>query len=271
MAELLGKVNQEFKSILIKESTIIADLDIASIEAIDFTPSHTLEEDEWFKLPHFSESRFFIDECRTTHSNASLSRLGNNEYKKIGALAIIQDGQTHFQRITPSLFVARKTFLDCSGAPQIVEHRKQIEIKSVSDAVYIPSTDILYFRSIAKIKFIFPGIEELYRKATQDEVDAFVANDFIQLDGIDANKIGDMNRKRIADIGMRYSGLPNNKKKALISYARGKAGVELNNEKFIIKTETDLKKVMYAMDQRYYFADIYDENRIAGSIRVISN
>lgn len=32
-----------------------------------------------------------------------------------------------------------------------------------------------------------------------------------------------------------------------------------------------LKNVLYAMDQRYYYADIYDENRVASSVRIVNN
>lgn len=38
---------------------------------------------------------------------------------------------------------------------------------------------------------------------------------------------------------------------------------------FIVNTETDLKNLLYAMDQRYYYADIYEESRVAHFVRVI--
>ncbi|HLS11243.1 MAG TPA: hypothetical protein VK050_03685 [Flavobacteriaceae bacterium] len=271
MSELIGKINAEFKYILNQQVNIIEDFDVATIESIDFTPSHKLDEDEWFKLSNFSQNDFYINVCNSTYSTASINQIDNNDYREISAIGIFQNGQKHFQRITPSLFVNRKTILDYSGAPQIVEHRKQIEIKNESDAVYIASNDTLYFKTIGKLKQIFPGIEELHREATQEEVDTFVDNDFIKLDGIEALSIGVLNRKRIADIGLKYSNLSDSKKNALIAYAKEKAGVEIEDDSFIIKSETDLKNVLYAMDQRYYYADIYEENRVASSVRVVSN
>lgn len=271
MSELIGKVQGEYKNILNQTANIIADLDIAAIEAVNFTPSHKLDEDEWFRLPNFTQKDFYIDECKEEYSTASLNQIANNEYKKIAAIAIIQNGQKHFQRITPSLFVARKTILDYSGAPQIVEHRNQIEIRSESDAVYLAASDTLYFKTIGKLKLIFPGIEELHREATQEEVNAFINNDFIALDGVQATSIGALNRKRIADIGEKYNGLTPEKKTLLITYAKQKAGVEIENDAFKVQSETDLKNVLYAMDQRYYYADIYEENRVANSVRVVTN
>src|SRR5690625_359735 len=141
MSELIGKINAEFKYILNQQVNIIEDFDVATIESIDFTPSHKLDEDEWFKLSNFSQNDFYINVCNSTYSTASINQIDNNDYREISAIGIFQNGQKHFQRITPSLFVNRKTILDYSGAPQIVEHRKQIEIKNESDAVYIASND----------------------------------------------------------------------------------------------------------------------------------
>lgn len=269
MSELIGKVKEEYKNILRQDDDIIERFDISTIEAIDFTPSHKLNEDEWFRLTNFSEKEFFIDQCLTDYSTASLNQIANDDYRNISAICIIQNDQKHFQRITPALFVSLKTILDYSGEPKIVKYRNQIEIRKESDAIYIPETDTFYFKTIGKLKLIFPGVEVLHREATQVEVDAFVENDFISLDGVTSVSIGTLNRKRIADIGAKYNKLSDEKKNLLISYAKEKAGVDIQDDSFLVKSETDLKKLLYAMDQRYYYADIYEENRIASSVRVI--
>ncbi|MEE9372398.1 MAG: hypothetical protein V3V00_05020 [Saprospiraceae bacterium] len=78
------------------------------------------------------------------------------------------------------------------------------------------------------------------------------------------------NRKRIADFGVKYNSLSATKKSLLITYAKEKAGVELDGDSFVINSETDFKNVLYAMDQRYYYADIYEENRVANSVRIVN-
>jgi len=269
MSEIIAKVKSEYKNVLNQQANILETFDVAAIEAIDFTPSHKLDENEWFKIANFSEKDYFIDQCKPDFSTASLNQIGNNDYTDISAIAVFQNGQKQFQRITPSLFVNQKTILDYSGEPKIVEHRKQIEIRKESDAVYLSDSDILYFKTIAKLKVIFPGIEVLHREATQDEVDAFIENDFITLSAITNTSIGEQNRKRIADIGAKYNGLSQAKKNKLIICAKEKAGVEIDGDSFVIKSETELKKVLYAMDQRYYYADIYEENRVASSVRIV--
>ena len=59
------------------------------------------------------------------------------------------------------------------------------------------------------------------------------------------------------------------KQQKMIDYAKDKTGINFGNGTFKISSETDLKNLLYAMDQRYYYADIYEENRVANSVRVV--
>ena len=267
---LIGKVKSGYRKILSQENKIIDQLDIDNVNAVKFDPSYKLEDDEWFYIAEFSKKDFFVDLCKNYFSAASLSQIDNNEYDEIQCIIIFQDGQKHFQRITPSCFVNRKTILDYSGQPKIVEHRKQLEVKLESDAIFITAEDTLYFKQIARIKTIFLGIEELVREATQTEVDNFLSHGKIKLqERYDARSVGSHNRKRIADIGNKYLSLPPEKQQELVDYAKDKTGINFENGTFKIGSETDLKNLLYAMDQRYYRAEIYEENRVANSVRII--
>lgn len=267
MNELIGKVKSEYKNILSQNDKILGSIDFSKVETIDFNPSHNLENDEWFKINDFSKQTFFIEQCKNEYSTASLNQINNNEYELLSCLCIFQDNEKYFQRITKSLYVNKKTLLDYSGQPKIVEHKKQIEIKMESDAIYNITNDTLYFKILGKIKSIFPGIEELHREATQEEVDEFLAHKFIKLCDYETKTVGTQNRKRIADIGAKYENLSPAKQIKLIKYAKKKSGLKLDEDAFEVKSEVDLKKLLYAIDQRYYYADIYNEERIASSIR----
>ena len=267
---LIGKVKSGYRNILSQENKILDQLDIDNVNAVEFNSSYKLEDDEWFYIAEFSKRDFFIDLCKEDFSTASLGQIANNEYDAIQCIVIFQDDQKHFQRITPSCFVNRKTILDYSGQPKIVEHKKQLEVKPESDAIFTTATDTLYFRKIARIKTIFPEIEELAREATQSEVDQFLGHGAIELkEGYDTHSVGPHNRKRIADIGGKFLDLSPDKQQKLIDYSKDKAGINFENRTFKIGSETDLKNLLYAMDQRYYYADIYEENRIANSVRVV--
>lgn len=269
MAELIVKHKSEYKNVLKQEDNIIENIDLTNVEQIDFTTSYKLEDNEWFKITDFSNQDYVVEICNENFSTASLVQIVNKEYEDIKEIVILQNEQMHFQRVTPSYYVNKKTFLDYSGSPKVVEHRKQIEIKKESDAVYLLETDTLLFKDISKIKPIFKGIEMLHREATQEEVNTFMEYDFISTLNFDSKRVGVQNRKRIADIGVKYANLSSEKQKGLITYAKEKSGIDIEDGKFLIRNDNDLKNLLYAMDQRYYYADIYEENRIANSIRIV--
>ena len=158
MAEILAKIKSEYKTILNQEDNVLNDFDLSSIEAIDFSASQKTDDDQWFQINSFSEKEYYIEQCKADFSSASLNQIVNDDYADISCIIISQDSNKYFQRITPSLFVSRKTILDYSGEPKIVEHRKQIEIKDASDAVYLVDTDTLYFKTIGKLKVILKRI-----------------------------------------------------------------------------------------------------------------
>lgn len=270
MNYLIAKSGRQYYKVLSQRGNILPEFDNTQIVSVDFSPSYKLDEDEWYRIQTFSQKPFFIDQCNSEYSTTSINQISNEYFDKIKALCIIQSETKFFQKITSVLFVRRKRFIDASGTPKIVEYRSHLELMSESDAIYTSENDTLYFKDLSKIKSIFPGIEELHREATQDEVNSFLENNFVNCDNIDRNKVGSANRKRIADIGIKYNALPQVKKEMLIQYAKVKAGIDLNDEgKFIVDSEEKLKKLLYAMDERYYRSDIYEENRLANSVKVV--
>lgn len=270
MNYLIAKSGRQYHKVLSQQKNILSPFDNTQIISVDFSPNYKLDEDEWYKIETFSQKPYFIDQCNSSYNTISINQISNEDFDKIKALCIIQSEAKFFQKITSILFVRRKRFIDASGTPKIVEYRCHLELMSESDAIYTSENDTLYFKNLSKIKSIFPGIEELHREATQDEVDSFLDNSFVNCESIDRNKVGSANRKRIADIGIKYNALPQVKKDLLIQYAKVKAGIDLNDDgNFIVDSEDKLKNLLYAMDERYYRSDIYEEDRLANSIRIV--
>jgi hypothetical protein len=88
--------------------------------------------------------------------------------------------------------------LRISDAPVLEEEKPIIVLNSNPDAYYNKTTDILYFRDLSKIKPIFNGIENLFREATNSEVQEFLNNDFISLsEGYSPEFVGTMNWRNI--------------------------------------------------------------------------
>ena len=97
MSELIGKIQGEYKNILNQQNNIIDDFDVTAIEAIDFTPGYKPDEDEWFRIPNFSQSEYYITECNTNFSTASLNQIANDDYRNLAVIGIFQNNQKHLQ------------------------------------------------------------------------------------------------------------------------------------------------------------------------------
>lgn len=129
-----------------------------------------------------------------------------------------KDNDVYFQKVTPSLFLKQKTIF--FGDAAVVEDDKQrLVVNSQPDAIYIAAIGTLAFKSLATISSIFPGIDELYKEATQEEVRQFLKEPFIKLtNGFDAEKVSKTNRKRIALALEKLAALPAQDKQAMILY-----------------------------------------------------
>lgn len=152
-----------------------------------------------------------------------------------------------------------------------VNNGQSITIKEFPDAIYNRTDDILYFLKLEWIKSLFPGIEELYREATDEEVNDFLRYDFINVgENFKLASVKTNNRKRIALLKDRYAGFSAEQKIELNKYIHNyESELPFQNGKFEIQSDQDLKRLLYGIDQRYYTTPIEKETRIANSITKI--
>lgn len=141
------------------------------------------------------------------------------------------------------------------------------------DAVYRKDIDVLYFKKLQAIAPIFRGIDILYKEATQEETEAFLKNDFIQLDNdYGVVKVKKMNRKRIAMAMETLNGFDKEQRKEVLEYThKYYPNLKYDNKKeiFTIGNEDDLKYLLWGIEQRYYTTPVTNENRVANSVSVI--
>jgi hypothetical protein len=148
-----------------------------------------------------------------------------------------------------------------------------IIINQFPDAIYVKGEDKLYFNKLSSITSIFNGIYDLFKEATQEETQLFLANEFIKLEcDFSVNQVKTANRKRIAmaqETLKKYN--PKDKIK-IFNYIREYCNdleFDENEETFSIANEDDLKKLLYGIEQRYYTTSIGNEKRLANSIITI--
>lgn len=231
-----------------------------------------MEDGEWFKLDNFLSLGYENRLIGRTFSSTDYNQITKQQYSKIDYLCSKQGDFFLFQKMSSTRFLSKKWFY-ISDAPTLEIDKPIIILNSFVDAVYDINGDSLYFRNIAKIKSMFSGIEELYREATQAEVDTFLEHDFISLEGtFTSNNVKTANRKRIAIVIDTLNQFTQDNKQQIFQYIRSYCeDVPVDGDKFLVSTEAHLKKILYGIEQRYYTTPIGNEKRLANSILKLPN
>lgn len=264
VARLKGR-SSEFVKVMSTENDI---WDIPKIEnSKAYTTEYKSEDDEWYKLDSFLSRNFTNGIIENEFDSTQYNQIEKDQYSKIKYLCCKQGVNYLFQRITPTQFLSKKWF-QISNDPVLEVEKPIIILNPSPDACYDKGNDVLYFRDIGKIKPIFKGIEILYREATQEEVNQFLGNDFINLSGeYSAESVGTMNRKRIALALKTYSDFSDSEKTQIIEYTKEYCSdVPVENNAFAIESEEHLKLVCFGIEQRYYTTRIGHEKRLANSV-----
>ncbi|WP_267834376.1 ATP F0F1 synthase synthase [Escherichia coli] len=182
---------------LVSDQSLFDTVTIDLNACIPYNPDHNLDEDSWFKIEDFSQKEFCIELLKKDYDSKDYDDLTKDNFAKIAYLFAIQGNDFYFQKITPSLFVKRKTLV-FGEAAEIEKSQTRLVINALPDAVYFKVDDTLIFKNLATISSIFKGIDELYKEATKEEVEQFLDAQFIEL-GNDYNvdSVSKPNRKRI--------------------------------------------------------------------------
>lgn len=143
------------------------------------------------------------------------------------------------------------------------------------DAIYQKDSDALVFRSLATISSIFTGIDRLYKEATKVEVETFLDNSFVELsNGYGVEKVSKPNRKRVALAMSTLAEMPDEDRNQMLSYIHSYCEEELKfdaeNNKFEIKSDQELKLLLYGIEQRFYTTPIGKEKRLANSVKLLT-
>ncbi|WP_421197512.1 ATP F0F1 synthase synthase [Aeromonas enteropelogenes] len=252
--------------------------DIAAINldaCIPYNPDHNLDEDAWFKIEGFSHQGFCLDLLKQDFDSKDYNDLTKDNFSKIAFLFAVQGDDFYFQKITPSLFVKRKT-LTFGEVAVLEQSQTRLVINSLPDAVYFKAADTLIFRNLATISSIFTGIDELYKEATNEEVKQFLDKPFIALsDDYSQDKVSKPNRKRIGLAIATLDAMSDDDKTHMLDYIDGYCGeqrltFDRENKKFEISNDDELKILLYGIEQRFYTTPFSHEKRLANSVQTLS-
>lgn len=277
MDQILAKVkglrkNPYFK--LVSDRSLFDVIAVNLDTCIPYNPDHNLDEDAWFKIEEFGQKDFCIELLKKDFDSKDYDNLVKNNFSKIAYLFSVQGDDFYFQKITPSLFVKRKTLIFGEVA-ELEQSQTRLVINSLPDAVYFKAADTLIFRNLTTISSIFTGIDELYKEATNEEVEQFLAEPFIELtDDYNLDKVSKPNRKRIGLAMATLEAMSDDDKTNILDYIDGYCGeqrltFDRENQKFEISNDDELKILLYGIEQRFYTTPFSHEKRIANSVQPI--
>ena len=239
---------------------------------VDYSPTHNLDDDSWFGIEGFSQKDYCLDILRSVFVSAEYNTLlSREEADKIDFIFSYQDENNeqvyYFQNITKSQLQYKK-FIRLGDNYTFNDTSQNITINSLPDAIFMSNSDILYFKRLSSVSGIFDGIDSLYREATQEETATFLASDFINLhDGYSADDVKQANRKRIALAVDTINRFDDEQRRVVFDCIREYYPDLMDeNGAFKVSTETDLKLLLYGIEQRFYTTPDGRERRIANSI-----
>lgn len=273
MNHLLAKIegrNAGFLKVMSDERGLFDIPDLLDNQA--YSPSYKLEDGEWYKLNNFLSRGYENSLIEITFNSTDYNQITKQQYSKINYLCSKQGDFYLFQKMYSTRLLHKKWFY-ISGAPKLEIDKPIIILNSFVDAVYDINDDSLFFKNIAKVKSMFKGIEELYRDATQAEVDAFLEHDFISLEEtFTSNNVKTANRKRIAMAIDTLNQFTQDEKQQIFQYIQSYCeDVPVDGNTFLVSTENHLKKILYGIEQRYYTTPLGNEKRQANSILKLTN
>ena len=255
---------------LVSDQSLFDSVTVDLAACVPYNPDHNLDEDAWFKIEGFSNQAFCIDLLQKVYDSKDYDDLTKENFSKIAYLFAVQGEDFYFQKITPSLFVKRKTLV-FGEAATLEQSQTRLVINALPDAVYFKGSDTLVFRNLATISSIFKGIDELYKEATKEEVEQFLDESFIELsNNYSVEKVSKPNRKRIGLAMKTLEGMSVDDKTNMLEYideyCEQKLNYDQQNQKFEISTDEDLKLLVYGIEQRFYTTPFGNEKRCANSV-----
>lgn len=258
---------------LISNYKLFETVDINVNYCVIYSPDHNLDEDTWFKVEQFSLQPYNLGIFNQPFDSKDYDDATKEQFSKISYLVSVQDQGFYFQKITPALFI-RKKIIAFGESAKIEKSENRLVINTIPDAVYIKASDTLAFRNLATISSIFPGIDMLYKEATNEEVEDFLSEPFIELSNeYEAEKVSKPNRKRVALAMATLATMSSEDKVNMLTYIDGYCDQRLNfdqeNNKFLISTDDELKHLLYGIEQRFYTTPFGHEKRLANSVQAL--
>ena len=278
MNEIYAKLKRKRKDslrLLLSDHALFEGVEKLIRSSYEYNPDTLLDDGEWYRIDSFKQREFYPNFLFENLNSPDIEKFGNTELNCVAHLLSAQGNFWCFQRVLPSTLL-RKRVLTIGDSVKLEQPDNRILIGAIPDAIYRVAEDQLFFKDIARVNPIFPGLEELYREATDEQVEAFLKIDFVSEQTNAAELIDNVsktNRKRILLALDSWNEMEQSQKSQLVQYLKSYQTENRNsdlkfddNDKVIVSSDEDIKFVAFGIEERYYTTDIRSEKRLANSV-----
>lgn len=240
------------------------------VKCLEYNDEYKIQDDEWFVVNDFHTKTYCWNLLKNHFDPTAYSNLPRNSYPKMNYIYAEQDGIFYFQKITNSRIFRKQLISLClDQEPTMMDRGYVVEINDMPEAFFDSSAKKLYFRRLSDITNIFVGIDELYREATDEEVDSLLAWRELQVDAeFDKTKVKTANRRKIKEAIQNYNAFSDEDKIIFHSYINIYCSslIDATTNKYKISSEAELTAFLNGVNQRYYTTEINKIKRLANSI-----
>ncbi len=266
--KLRQREKNKYRKIVSTDETIYESVSTIVNSSVPYVAGATLEEGEWFYIENAKSQPYASGVLNHNFESVDFDSLDRKDFGKIDFLFTIVGEDIFFQNVSKSRLISKKSIVCFGENYEYKNNHQEIVINNLPDAIYDSSENRLYFRRLESITSIFKGIDQLYKEATDEEVDAFLKNDFISLqDNYCVSSVKTANRKRIALAKKTLDALSDSDRKKIFAYI-GEYCPDLKTDKdaFKVGSEDEMKMLLFGIEQRFYTTQVGGEKRLANSV-----
>lgn len=268
LAKIKSKEDSGYRKMLsCEDDEEIYEIPQSLLQTKSYAPDSLLGEDEWYVITEFSGQQFCIELLQHPFNSAEYAQFSAEKPSGIEYICAYQKQDYFFFQRMHKHSICTKKRISLGDSIRLEKAEKSIVLNEEPDALYIRSQDSLYFKKLETIAPIFKGIEVLYREATDEETEQFLASEYLQTVEYSAEKVGKANRKRIALANSILSSFNKKQKKRIMSYTHEYyPDLKYEDGKFTITSNDDLKYFLWGIEQRYYTTPVTEEKCVADSV-----
>lgn len=245
-------------------------------DTVVYDPNNT-DREQWFRIEDFDKKDGFLSMLDQDFDVADLETLSNEQFSShnIDFIAFYHDRKFFIQKFTKGNYVKKKGFSWRGDTVDYFEDEGLVFLSPEPNCIYDTQTKRVYFKDVKKAYSVFDVLKLDYKEATDDETRQMLSFDLVKTVGFSVEDVGVSNRKRITSILAKYQNYDKEKKNTLHEYIKEKVGNNLEfdegDRKFVVRNDTDLRLLLYGIEQRFYQPPLEEEVQVATSTTGLSS